>query len=152
MGRKYVIKLKGIDCYLKSTSGASSNLTFDHTKAKVFTESEKMDLIGKLRSGEYKPGKNGYKTDFIRLTMDKRTWQEMYDEHLVPSLLYHFIFSTSIGAFYNVRVTGSTVFVDGDTGKCRSPDGRCCNAGSQRTSCLRFRLRIYNVRRRPGSG
>ena len=79
--RKYVIKLKGIDCYLKSTSGASSNFTFDHTKAKVFTESEKMDLIGKLRSGEYKPGKNGYKTDFIRLTMDKRTWQEMYDDN-----------------------------------------------------------------------
>ena len=79
--RKYVIKLKGIDCYLKSTSGASSNLTFDHTKAKVFTESEKMDLVDKLRSGEYKPSKNGYKTDFIRLTMDKRTWQEMYDDN-----------------------------------------------------------------------
>ena len=79
--RKYVIKLKGIDCYLKSTSEASSNFTFDHTKAKVFTESEKMDLVGKLQSGEYKPGKNGYKTDFIRLTMDKRTWQEMYDDN-----------------------------------------------------------------------
>ena len=79
--RKYVIKLKGIDCYLKSTSGASSNLTFDHTKAKVFTESDKMDLVDKLLSGEYKPGKNGYKTDFIRLTMDKRTWQEMYDDN-----------------------------------------------------------------------
>lgn len=81
MERKYVIKLKGIDCYLKSTSGASSNFTFDHTKAKVFTESEKADLVDKLRSGEYKPGKNGYKTDFIRLTMDKRTWQEMYDDN-----------------------------------------------------------------------
>lgn len=81
MERKYVIKLKGIDCYLKSTSGASSNLTFDHTKAKVFTESDKMDLVEKLLSGEYKPGKNGYKTDFIRLTMDKRTWQEMYDDN-----------------------------------------------------------------------
>lgn len=79
--RKYVIKLKGIDCYLKSTSGASSNFTFDHTKAKVFTESEKADLVDKLLSGEYKPGKNGYKTDFIRLTMDKRTWQEMYDDN-----------------------------------------------------------------------
>ena len=81
MERKYVIKLKGIDCYLKSTNGASSNLTFDHTKAKVFTESEKMDLVEKLRSGEYTPSKNGYKTDFIRLTMDKRTWQEMYDDN-----------------------------------------------------------------------
>lgn len=81
MERKYVIKLKGIDCYLKSTSGSSSNLTFNHTKAKVFTEDGKMDLIGKLRSGEYKPGKNGYKTDFIRLTMDKKTWQEMYDDN-----------------------------------------------------------------------
>ncbi len=81
MEKKYVIKLKGIDCYLKSTSGASSNFTFDHTKAKVFTESEKADLVDKLRSGEYKPGKNGYKTDFIRLTMDKRTWQEMYDDN-----------------------------------------------------------------------
>lgn len=81
MERKYVIKLKGIDCYLKSTSGASSNFTFDHTKAKVFTESEKADLVDKLRSGEYKPSKNGYKTDFIRLTMDKRTWQEMYDDN-----------------------------------------------------------------------
>lgn len=79
--RKYVIKLRGIDCYLKSTSGASSNLTFDHTKAKVFTESDKMDFVDKLRSGEYKPGKNGYKTDFIRLTMDKKTWQEMYDDN-----------------------------------------------------------------------
>ena len=79
--RKYVIKLMGIDCYLKSTSGASSNFTFDHTKAKVFTESEKADLVDKLLSGEYKPGKNGYKTDFIRLTMDKRTWQEMYDDN-----------------------------------------------------------------------
>lgn len=81
MERKYVIKLKGIDCYLKSTSGASSNFTFNHTQAKVFTESEKMDLVDKLRSGEYKPGKNGYKTDFIRLTMDKKTWQEMYDDN-----------------------------------------------------------------------
>lgn len=81
MERKYVIKLKGIDCYLKSTSGASSNLTFNHIQAKVFTESEKMDLVDKLRSGEYKPGKNGYKTDFIRLTMDKKTWQEMYDDN-----------------------------------------------------------------------
>ena len=81
MERKYVIKLKGIDCYLKSTSGASSNFTFDHTKAKVFTESEKADLVDKLRSGVYMPGKNGYKTDFIRLTMDKRTWQEMYDDN-----------------------------------------------------------------------
>ena len=81
MERKYVIKLRGIDCYLKSTSGASSNFTFDHTKAKVFTESEKADLVDKLRSGEYKPSKNGYKTDFIRLTMDKRTWQEMYDDN-----------------------------------------------------------------------
>ena len=80
MERKYVIKLKGIDCYLKSTSG-SSNFTFDHTKAKVFAESEKMDLVDKLRSGEYNPGKNGYKTDFIRLTMDKRTWQEMFDDN-----------------------------------------------------------------------
>lgn len=81
MERKYVIKLKGIDCYLKSTSGASSNLTFDHTKAKVFVETDKMDLVGKLQAGEYKQGKNGYKTDFIRLTMDKRTWQEMYDDN-----------------------------------------------------------------------
>ena len=79
--RKYVIKLKGIDCYLKSTSGASSNFTFDHTKAKVFVENGKMDFVGKLRSGEYKSGKNGYKSDFIRLTMDKRTWQEMYDDN-----------------------------------------------------------------------
>ena len=79
--RKYVIKLMGIDCYLKSTSGASSNFTFDHTKAKVFTESDKMDLVDKLLSGVYMPGKNGYKTDFIRLTMDKRTWQEMYDDN-----------------------------------------------------------------------
>ena len=81
MERKYVIKLRGIDCYLKSTSGASSNFTFDHTKAKVFTESDKMDLVDKLLSGVYNPGKNGYKTDFIRLTMDKRTWQEMYDDN-----------------------------------------------------------------------
>ena len=78
--RKYVIKLRGIDCYLKSTNG-KNDFTFDLLKAKVFTESEKMDLVDKLRSGEYKPGKNGYKTDFIRLTMDKRTWQEMYDDN-----------------------------------------------------------------------
>ena len=79
--RKYVIKLKGIDCYLKSTSGSSSNFTFDHTKAKVFTESEKLDLVDKLGSGENKPGKNRYKADVSRLTMDKRTWQEMYDDN-----------------------------------------------------------------------
>jgi hypothetical protein len=83
MERKYVIKLKGIDCYLKSTSKSksSSNFTFDHTKAKVFTESKKMDFVGKLILGEYKPGDKGCKTDFIRLTMDKRTWQEMYDDN-----------------------------------------------------------------------
>lgn len=81
MERKYVIKLKGIDCYLKSTSGTSSNFTFDHTKAKVFTESDKMDLVDKLMSREYKTGKNGHKSDFIQLTMDKRTWQEMYDDN-----------------------------------------------------------------------
>ena len=83
MERKYVIKLKGIDCYLKSTSKskASSNFTFNHTKAKVFTESDKMDLVGKLLSGKYKPGDRNCKTDFIRLTMDKKTWQEMYDDN-----------------------------------------------------------------------
>lgn len=101
MEKKYVIKLKGIDCYLKSTSGASSNFTFNHTQAKVFTESEKMDLVDKLLSGEYKPGKNGYKTDFIRLTMDKKTWQEMYDDNFDQwqvlsdnrSLVHRFSFS-----------------------------------------------------------
>lgn len=83
MERKYVIKLKGIDCYLKSTSKSktSTNFTFDHTKAKVFTESKKMDFVAKLILGEYAPGDKGSKTDFIRLTMDKRTWQEMYDDN-----------------------------------------------------------------------
>lgn len=77
METKYVIKLKGIDCYLKSTNG-KSDFTFDLMKAKVFTVSEKPDLIAKLIAGEYKVNKNSSKTDRIRLTMDQRTWQEMY--------------------------------------------------------------------------
>lgn len=81
MEKKYVIKLKGIDCYLKGTNG-KNDFTFDLMKAKVFTENGKPDLIAKLTAGEYKPSKSGYTVDFIRLTMDKRTWQELYTDNL----------------------------------------------------------------------
>lgn len=77
METKYVIKLKGIDCYLKSTNG-KNDFTFDLLKAKVFTDSGKPDLISKLVAGEYRADKNSNKSDCIKLTMDKRTWQEMY--------------------------------------------------------------------------
>lgn len=82
MGRKYMIKLKGTNCYLRSTSG-KSHFTTDIKKAKVFEEDyKKPDIIDKLNSGEYKVRKESHKTDSIRLTMDRPTWMEMCNEHL----------------------------------------------------------------------
>jgi hypothetical protein len=82
MGKKYMIKLKGTNCYLRSTSG-KSHFTTDIKKAKVFEEDyNKPDLIDKLNNGEYKVRKESHKVDHINLTMDRPTWMEMYNEHL----------------------------------------------------------------------
>ena len=82
MGKKYIIKLKGTNCYLRSTSG-KSHFTTDIKKAKVFEEDyKKLDLIDKLNASEYKVYKESHKTDSIRLTMDRPTWMEMLNEHL----------------------------------------------------------------------
>lgn len=49
MERKYVIKLKGTNCYLKNTGEKSVNFTTDRNKAKVFVDDyKKKDLIDKL--------------------------------------------------------------------------------------------------------
>lgn len=83
MGRKYMIKLKGTNCYLRNTKEKSANFTTDIKKAKVFEEDDtKPDLIDKLKSSEYKVRKESHKTDHIRLTMDRPTWMEMINEHL----------------------------------------------------------------------
>ena len=82
MGKKYMIKLKGTNCYLRSTSG-KSHFTTDIKKSKVFeTNCGKPDLIDKLNRGEYKVRGESHTVDHIRLTMDRPTWMEMYNEHL----------------------------------------------------------------------
>ena len=83
MGKKYMIKLKGTNCYLRSTGEKAINFTTDIKKAKVFEEDyKKPDLIDKLNAREYKVRKESHKVDHIRLTMDRPTWMEMYNEHL----------------------------------------------------------------------
>ena len=82
MGKKYMIKLKGTNCYLRSTNG-KSHFTTDIKKAKVFEEDyKKPDLIDKLNAREYKVRKESHKVDHINLTMDRPTWMEMYNEYL----------------------------------------------------------------------
>ena len=83
MGKKYMIKLKGTNCYLRSTGEKAINFTTDIKKAKVFeTDYRKPDLIDKLNRGEYKPRKESSKVDYLKLTMYRPTWMEMYNEHL----------------------------------------------------------------------
>lgn len=83
MGKKYMIKLKGTNCYLRSTGEKAINFTTDIKKAKVFeTDYRKPDLIDKLNAREYKARKESSKVDHINLTMDRSTWMEMYNEHL----------------------------------------------------------------------
>lgn len=83
MERKYVIKLKGTNCYLKNIGDKSVNFTTDRNKAKAFVNDyKKKDLIDKLVLQEYKVRKESHKCDHINLTMDKETWQELYNEHL----------------------------------------------------------------------
>lgn len=83
MGKKYMIKLKGTNCYLRSTGEKAINFTTDIKKAKVFeVDYRKPDLIDKLNRGEYRPRKESSKVDYIKLTMDRPTWMEMYSEHL----------------------------------------------------------------------
>lgn len=83
MKRKYVIKLKGTKCYLRNTSDKAVNFTTDINKAKVFErDPEKMDIIDKLKAREFKVKKETHKTDYVRLTMDKTTWQDLYNNHL----------------------------------------------------------------------
>ena len=81
--KKYLIKLKGTNCYLKNTTCDAVNFTTDSNKAKVFVENfKKPDLIAKLLSGEYKVRKETHKCDFIKLTMDLKTWSDLYNNHL----------------------------------------------------------------------
>ena len=83
MGKKYIIKLKGTNCYLRNTGEKAINFTTDIKKAKVFEEDyKKPDLIDKLNAREYKVRKESHKVDHINLTMDRSTWMEMYNEHL----------------------------------------------------------------------
>ena len=83
MGKKYIIKLKGTNCYLRNTGEKAINFTTDIKKAKVFEEDyKKLDLIDKLNAREYKVRKESHKVDHINLTMDRPTWMEMYNEHL----------------------------------------------------------------------
>jgi UDP-galactopyranose mutase len=83
MSNKYKIRLKGTNCYLKNTSEKGINFTTDSKKAKIFEHTSKVDLIDKLRSYEYKVRGSGQsKSDHIQLTMDKETWQELYNNHL----------------------------------------------------------------------
>ena len=83
MGKKYMIKLKGTNCYLRSTGEKAINFTTYIKKAKVFEEDyKKLDLIDKLNAREYKVRKESHSVDHINLTMDKPTWMEMYNEHL----------------------------------------------------------------------
>lgn len=80
--KKYLIRLRGTKCYLRSTSEKGINFTTDINKALVFNrEPNKMDIIDKLNAREYKREKN-HKSDNIRLTMDKATWQDLYKNHL----------------------------------------------------------------------
>lgn len=80
--KKYLIRLRGTKCYLRSTSEKGINFTTDINKAKVFDrEPNKMDIIDKLNAREFKREKN-HKSDNIRLTMDKATWQDLYKNHL----------------------------------------------------------------------
>ena len=82
MGKKYMIKLKGTSCYLRNTGDKAINFTTDIKKAKVFEEDyTKPDLIDKLNRGEYKVRKECHRVEHIRLTMDRPTWMEMYNEH-----------------------------------------------------------------------
>lgn len=81
MEKKYLIKLKGTNCYLKSTGDKAINFTTDIKKAKVFVEDyRKPDLIDKLNACQYSVRKQG-KADFISLTMDKSTFQELYQDY-----------------------------------------------------------------------
>ena len=83
LGKKYMIKLKGTNCYLRNTNDKAINFTTDINKAKVFErDPEKLDIIDKLNAREYKVRKESHKTDNIRLTMDKATWQDLYNNHL----------------------------------------------------------------------
>jgi hypothetical protein len=83
MSKRYIIKLRGTNCYLRNTSDKGINFTTDISKAKVFERiPEKMDIIDKLNAREYKVRKESHKSDNIRLTMDKATWQDLYKNHL----------------------------------------------------------------------
>ena len=83
MSKRYIIKLRGTNCYLRNTSDKGINFTTDICKAKIFERvPEKMDIIDKLNAREFKVGNESHKSDNIRLTMDKATWQDLYKNHL----------------------------------------------------------------------
>jgi hypothetical protein len=82
MSKRYIIKLRGTNCYLRNTNYKGINFTTDIRKAKIFERvPEKMDIIDKLNAREYKVRKESHKSDNIRLTMDKATWQDLYKNH-----------------------------------------------------------------------
>lgn len=82
MDNKYVIKLRGTNCYLRNTSDKGINFTTNIKKAKVFErEYGKMDIIDKLNAREFSVKNESHKTDNVRLTMDKDTWQDLYKNH-----------------------------------------------------------------------
>ena len=69
MGKKYTIRLRGTNCYLRNTSDKSINFTTDIKKAKVFEKSpRKRWTLDKLNAREYKVRKESHKTDNVRLT------------------------------------------------------------------------------------
>lgn len=83
MKNKYMIRLKGTNCYLRNTKENSINFTTDVNKAKVFERNpEKMDIIDKLNAREFMVKNESRKTDNVRLTMDKDTWQDLYKNHI----------------------------------------------------------------------
>lgn len=82
MSTKYAIRLRGTNCYLRNVSEKKINFTTDISKAKVFErDPERKDIIEKLNAREYQVSRNGHKTDNIRLTMDRETWQDLYTNH-----------------------------------------------------------------------
>lgn len=80
--KRYVVKLKGTNCYLKNMGEKSINFTTNSNNAKVFEDNKKLDFIDKLKNGEYKVKKESHRSDHIRLTMDLNTWQDLYTNHL----------------------------------------------------------------------
>jgi hypothetical protein len=82
MGKKYTIKLRGTNCYLRNISENAINFTTDVKKAKVFERvPERMDIIDKLNAREFVVKGQNYKSDSIHLTMDSEPCKNLYKKH-----------------------------------------------------------------------